>query len=133
MGGSETEHTTVKLARALRESRGVPEAILIERAVDSRYYHDYLSPLAMPEVQLVADLRDLASRPATPRNSRPLLREMAKRVIAGEFDATKAESDDWARSPEGQETFRQFADDAAFGGIVRRMQEGDGNAAGQPL
>jgi hypothetical protein len=57
----------------------------------------------MPEVQLVADLRELASRPATPRSSRPLLRDMAKRVIDGEFDATKAESDEWMRSPEGQE------------------------------
>ena len=87
MGGSETEHTTVKLARALREIPGVPEA-MIRRAVDG-HYHDYLSPLAMPEVQLVADLRDLASRPATPRNSRPLLREMAKRVIVDDRVSTR--------------------------------------------
>lgn len=97
----ETEHTTVKLARALGEIPGVPEA-MIERA-RSGYYHDFMSPLAMPEFQLVADLRELASRPATPRASRPLLRDMAKRVIDGEFDATKAESDEWMRSSEGQE------------------------------
>ena len=97
---SETEHTTVKLARALSEIPGVPEA-MIDRA-RTGYYHDYLSPLATPEVQLVADLRELAARPATPRNSRSLLREMAKRVFGGEFDASKEESDAWATSPEGQ-------------------------------
>lgn len=115
-------HTTAKLAAALSEIPGVPQD-MIKRAVDG-YYHDFLSPLDFPEIKLVADLRELASRPATPRNSRPLLRELAKRVIAGEFDATKEESDEWARSLEGQETFRQLRDDAVFGGIVRKMQEG---------
>lgn len=117
------EHTTVKLAKALREIPGVPQE-MITRAIDG-YYHDYLSPLDMPEIQLVTDLQELASRPATPRNSRPLLREMAQRVIAGEFDASKEESDEWARSPEGQETLGLLADDAVFGGIVRRFQAKD--------
>jgi hypothetical protein len=98
---TESEHTTARLARALGDIPGVPEA-MIQRARDG-YYHDYLSPLAMPEVQLVADLRELSTRPATPRNSRPLLRDLASAVINGEFDATKAESDEWMRSPEGQE------------------------------
>lgn len=115
------EHTTARLAKALREIPGVPEE-MITRVIDG-YYHDFLSPLDFPEIQLVADLRELASRPATPRNSRPLLRQMAQRVIAGEFDASKEESAAWAASPEGQETFRQLADDAVFGGIVRRMAE----------
>ena len=50
---------------------------------------------------------------------------MAQRVIAGEFDASKEESDEWARSPEGQETLGLLADDAVFGGIVRRFQAKD--------
>jgi hypothetical protein len=115
-----SEHTTVKLARALSAIPGVPREV-IHRAVDG-YYHDYLSPLAMPELQLVSDLRDLASAPATPRDSRPRLRNLAQAVINGEYDATKEESDEWARSPEGQETFRQFRDDVIFGGIVRDME-----------
>lgn len=97
------EHTTAKLAKALEQIPGVP-ADMIKRATDG-YYHAFLSPLAMPEVQLVADLRELASRPATPRNSRPMLRELAQQVINDEFDATKEESDAWAASPEGRETF----------------------------
>jgi hypothetical protein len=99
---TEREHTTAKLARALEAVPGVPEA-MIARARDG-YYHDYLSPLDMPEVQLIADLRELASAPATPRNSRPLLRALATAVIDGQYDATKEESGEWMRSPEGQET-----------------------------
>ena len=118
-----SEHTTAKLARALQEIPGVPKE-MITRAVDG-YYHDYLSPLAMPEIQLVTDLWELAKVPATPRDSRVLLRALADRVIAGEFDATKEESDAWAASPEGQETFRQLADDTVFGGIVRDMKRGE--------
>jgi hypothetical protein len=116
-----SEHTTAKLAKALAAIPGVPRA-MIQRAVDG-YYHDYLSPLAMPEIQLVSDLRELAAAPATPRDSRPLLREMSQRVVDGEFDASREESDAWAASPEGRETFRQLRDDAAFGGIVRQMKE----------
>jgi hypothetical protein len=115
-----TEHTTAKLARALSEIPGVPRD-MIAKAI-SGHYHDYLSPLAMPEHQLVADLRSLASLPATPRDSRPLLRALADQVIAGDFDATKEESDAWAASPDGQETFRQLRDDAVFGGIVRDIE-----------
>jgi hypothetical protein len=116
-----SEHTTVKLATALSAIPGVPKN-MIQRAIDG-YYHDYLSPLTFPEIQLVADLRELASLPATPANSRPLLRQMAQRVIDGEFDASKEESDAWAASPEGQETFRQLVDDTVFGGIAKRFSE----------
>lgn len=120
------EHTTVKLSKALAAIPGVPRE-MIQHAVDG-YYHDFLSPLTFPELQLVADLRELAALPATPRNSRPLLREMAQRVIDGEFDASKEESDAWAASPEGQETFQQLADDVVFGGMVRDMESGRGQA-----
>lgn len=116
-----SEHTTVRLAKALQAVPGVPRE-MIQRTIDG-YYHDYLSPLAFPEIRLVADLRALASLPATPRDSRPLLHALASQVIDGGFDATKEESDAWAASPEGQETFRQLIDDTVFGGIARRIQE----------
>lgn len=116
-----SEHTTVTLAKALREIPGVPPDI-IRRVIDG-YYHDFLSPLDMPEVQLVADLRALAQHPATPRDSRALLRQMAQRVIDGEFDASREESEAWAQSPEGKETFQRLADDAVFSGIAKQMQK----------
>jgi hypothetical protein len=114
------EHTTAKLARALTAIPGVPRE-MIQKAIDG-YYHDFLSPLTFPEMQLVADLRRLASLPSTPRNSRPLLRELAQAVINGEYDASVEESKAWAESPEGRETFQQLADDAVFGGIVREAE-----------
>lgn len=111
---TESEHTTAKLARALEAVPGVPAA-MIQRARDG-YYHDFLSPLATPEMQLVADLRELASKPATPRNSRDLLRELAQAVIDGEYDASKEESDQWAASPEGQALFAELAGPASSAG-----------------
>lgn len=36
------------------------------------------------------------------------LKKFAARVAAGEFDATREESDEWMRSPEGQEAARQL-------------------------
>lgn len=43
------EPTTAKLAKALSEVPGMPRD-MIQRAVDG-YYHDFLSPLAMPELR----------------------------------------------------------------------------------
>jgi hypothetical protein len=116
------EHTTITLAKALHEIPGVPQD-MIRRVIDG-HYHDFLSPLDFPEIQLVADLRALARHPATPRDSRPLIRQVAQRVIDGDFDASPEESAAWAASPEGRETFRQFADDVVFGGIVKEMRAG---------
>lgn len=57
------------------------------------YYHDYLSPLAFPEMQLAADLAAAGTPAAT------ALRE---RHLNGEFDANFEESEEWARSKGGQ-------------------------------
>jgi hypothetical protein len=114
------EHTTVKLAKALRGIPAVPPD-MIKRAIDG-YYHDFLSPLDFPETQLIADLRAIAANRALPRSQRQALEKMAQQVIDGEFDASAEESRAWAESAEGQETFRQLADDAVFGGIVKNMQ-----------
>jgi hypothetical protein len=122
-----SEHTTAKLARALSAIPGVPRD-MIEKAI-AGYYHDYLSPLAMPELQLIHDLRELAALPATPCNTRPLLRALAQAVTDGDYDASPEESDAWAKSPDGQETFRALRDDVVFGGIVRDMEKPGGDGA----
>jgi hypothetical protein len=96
----------MRLAAALEAIPGVPRE-MVEKAQDG-YYHDYLSPLTFPELTLIRDLRDLARLPATPRNSRELLRNLAQDVANGKHDATKEESDDWAKSEEGQQTFREL-------------------------
>jgi hypothetical protein len=60
------------------------------------YYHDYLSPLDMPCMQLAVDLMIAGT---------PKALAIRARHLDGEFDATPEEGDEWARSPEGQETF----------------------------
>lgn len=129
------EHTTAKLAAALSAIPAIPRD-MVQQAVDG-YYHDFLSPLDFPEIQLVEDLRRVAANTSLPRSARQEIGRMAQRVIDGEFDASPEESAAWAASPEGQETFRQLADDAVFGGIVRDMQRGaspgtDGHPGDEP-
>lgn len=60
------------------------------------YYHDYLSPLDAPSIQLANDLEKAGT---------PQALALRTRHLDGEFDATVEESDDWAKSPEGQATF----------------------------
>jgi hypothetical protein len=106
----DTEHTTAKLVRALRAipDPGAVPAAMITRAGEG-YYHDYLSPLAMPEMALVAELHSLANHPSRNGSKARLeLVKLALRVIDGEFDASRAESDAWARSPEGKATLRSL-------------------------
>jgi hypothetical protein len=86
--------TTERLALALVKVGAPP--LMIERAREG-YYDDYKSPLAMPETQLLIDAREAR-----------LGREFYGRIVDGEFDATKAEAEEWAASPDGQETFRQL-------------------------
>lgn len=58
------------------------------------YYHDYLSPLDMPETQLLLDLRA--------NNHTPAVEALIQRHLNGEFDASFEESEEWANSPEGK-------------------------------
>ena len=76
------------------------EAGLTDMAARARagYYDDYESELVMPCIQLVSDLYAAGRR------------DLALRARAGEWDATMEESQAWARSPEGQATFRSLLD-----------------------
>lgn len=60
------------------------------------YYHDFLSPLDLPVMQLAADLAQAGT---------PAALALWQRAINGEFDATLEESDEWATSADGQATF----------------------------
>lgn len=95
-----------KLADALAEIPGVPPELVA--CARYGYYHDFQSPLAMPDVQLAADLGVMARSPGTPAAARPMYRALIARVKAGDFDATRAESDAWARSADGQVVFQSL-------------------------
>jgi hypothetical protein len=88
-----TEPSSEKLAQAL-EAEGAPGWMITLARED--HYHDFKSPLATPEMQLLADARENG------------LTVIAEGVMEGIWDATKEESDAWARSPEGQATFQEL-------------------------
>lgn len=92
---SAENHTKDILAEELRKA-DLPE--MAARAARG-YYHDFLSPLAAPCLQLAADLAAAGT---------PAALALRARHMNGEFDATAEESEEWARGPEGQAIFSAF-------------------------
>lgn len=91
--------TKDKLAAALR-AIGLTE--MAERAADGMY-DEFTSPLATPLMQLIRDLT-FAMNTCVPDASQPIAK-LRKRVVDGDFDASNEESDAWAMSEDGRETF----------------------------
>ena len=89
----EGESTPAFLARVLA-SEGAP-GHMVSLAADA-HYDDFLSPLATPCLQLMADAREAG------------LTQICEWHAEGVFDATKADSDAWAASPEGQSVFSEL-------------------------
>lgn len=98
---TETKHTKDMLADALREI-GLND--MADKAATG-FYHDFLSPLDLPEMQLINELGAAMSK-ATDRKDQIMALRM--RVIDGDFDASAEESEEWAKSAEGQETFKKL-------------------------
>ena len=63
-------------------------------------FHDYQSPHTYPQHVLVDELQNAGLTAA---------RRLIRRVINGEFDATRAEGDAWAASPEGKATIKSLS------------------------
>jgi hypothetical protein len=94
-------HTKDMLADAL-QTIGLDEMSAKAR---EGYYHDFLSPLALPEMALVTALGASATKHPDKAEAIEALR---KRVINGDFDASTEESDEWAQSEDGQDSFRRL-------------------------
>lgn len=90
------EHTTEILARELRKAGLEQMAFNAERGL----YHDYLSPLPTPCLTLAEHLKKAGT---------PAANEILKRHLNGEFDATKEESDDWAKSADGKDALSHLS------------------------
>jgi len=92
-----TERTRDRLARELRAvaAKASPENAAQYEAFASRAmtgeFDDYADTYVCPITQLHSELTAAG------------FRKFAARVASGEFDATKEESDEWERSPSGQE------------------------------
>ncbi|MGC4026225.1 MAG: hypothetical protein QM744_14415 [Mesorhizobium sp.] len=91
-------HTKEFLAQEL-ERAGSTE--IAAKARDG-YYHDFLSPLTFPEIQLEQDL----SAAGTPQAE-----ALRQRHLGGVFDASKEESDEWWEGEEGREAAIQLLAD----------------------
>jgi len=80
------------------------KAGLVDMAVKAGqgYYHDYLSPLDFPSLQLSTDLMEAGT---------PAALSLCDRQIKGEFEASKEEVDDWSVSPEAKEIFAELIGD----------------------
>jgi hypothetical protein len=79
------------------------------------YYHDYLSPLALPETQLLVDLQEemerrMAAQGADLTSDADIaaVKKLIDRHMNGEFDASKEESDEWAASEDGRAAFQEL-------------------------
>lgn len=94
-------HTKDMLAEEL-EKANLPEMAKRARKGD---YHDFLSTLTFPEMELDKDLV------AAIKAGNKAAYDLRRRHHRGEFDASLAESDEWAASPDGQ---------AAFGSLLKR-------------
>jgi hypothetical protein len=94
------QESTKKLYDAVLDALGGSKPTAKQRALMGRisgdYYHDFVGVPAMPAAQLVADLRTAK------------LGQLVDRVKAGDFEATNAEADAWAASPEGQQAYRRL-------------------------
>ena len=60
------------------------------------YYDDWETSLATPIMQLVSDLRAAGAH------------DLAARAINGEFDSSREEAEEWAKSPDGQATIKKL-------------------------
>jgi hypothetical protein len=95
--------TRDKLAAAMREvaaKAGTDNAAKYEAfavRAETGEFDDYADTYDCPITQLYAELTKAG------------LTKFAARVADGEFDATKEESDEWARSPSGQDVARQLS------------------------
>lgn len=75
-------HTKDKLAAELHKA-GLHDMAM---RAGQGYYHDYLSPLATPCIQLAADLAAVGT---------PAAMALRERHLEGEFDASREEGEEW--------------------------------------
>jgi hypothetical protein len=95
-------HTKDMLAQALRNV-GLDE--MAKKAAEG-FYHDFLSPLDLPEMTLVNQLNIEAIAQENNPDRQRAISELRRRVIDGDFDASTEESKTWAASPEGQAAYK---------------------------
>lgn len=88
-------HSKDFLAQELRRAGLEQMAAEAEKGM----YHDFLSPLTLPDLQLDVDLVEAINA------GNEAAKDLRRRHHNGEFDATLEESDAWAESEDGKAAF----------------------------
>lgn len=103
--GPATRAAAERQAAAIREVATEPRHVKLADRAAAGEFTDYAETHACPITELHRLCRQYG------------LHALADRVAAGEFDATKEESDEWARSPSGQDVAKQLSPElrALFG------------------
>lgn len=109
--------TRERLAQALAEA-GAPTGMIA--AARAGRWDDFLSDHPMPQHLAVEEFR---------ANGLP---DLAERVIAGDFDATAAESRAWVLSDEGRSTLAEFGRTPTTGGNRAERRKATRKARRQP-
>jgi hypothetical protein len=103
------QHTKDFLAQELRAA-GLNK--MADKAATG-WYHDFISPLALPETQLLIDLQEqlelrMAAQVQDLNVDVAAVQKLIDRHMEGEFDASREESDAWAASEDGQAAFQEL-------------------------
>lgn len=102
-----TARTSKRLATVLRVA-GLEK--LAQRA-EADEFHDYLSPHAAPGMELDLELANIMNDPSRSLRSRAAAKAIREQHHAGKFDADARESEEWARSQDGQDAMRRLSED----------------------
>jgi len=96
--------STDRLVAALKEA-GAPADLVLLAVADA--FHDFRSSSATPIIDLVR------------RCERAGLHAIAGRAKDGEFDADRAESDEWLKSRDGQATMKRLLGEVSSRGAPK--------------
>lgn len=89
--------TELRVIALLASPKNAAKYEAFAKRAETGEFDDYADTYACPITQLYTELMAAG------------FKKFAARVANGEFDATKEESDEWARSPSGQEAARQLS------------------------
>lgn len=95
--GPATKAAAERQAAAIREAATEPRHLKLAEQAERGDFTDYADTHDCPITALYSRCRQFG------------LHALADRVAAGEFDATKEESDEWAKSSSGQEVARELS------------------------
>jgi len=99
-----TAKTSQKLADVLRAAKF--EELAKRAELDE--FHDFLSEHATPTLMLDNELVAIIKNRGLKERAHVAAHHIRMRLHDGEFDASREESDAWAESPDGRETFNRL-------------------------